>query len=318
MNKDEWFAGAPQIVIKTPATSANMGPGFDCLGMAVNLYNELWVKRLAPGENSSISVEGYGEGESENLDNLIYQTYLDAMTKAGCEVVPVALHCVNRVPFARGLGSSSAAAVSGLALAQILSEGSFSKSELEQMATEIDGHPDNVLPALLGGIVIGCIGEDKRVTAMKLLPLEGLYAYALIPNYPLPTSKARAAMPDSYSREDVVYNLSHLGLLVASLATGDKSALAAAFSDRVHEPYRLQLMPGISEAKEVAMANGALAALVSGAGSTMLILSDAPKDFDAVKKPLEELGYGAQLIEVAPIENGVQCFENEMELKLWP
>lgn len=318
MNMNEWFGEAPHLVIKTPATSANMGPGFDCLGMAVDLYNELWVKRLADGETASISVEGYGEGEAESLDNLIYQTYLDAMAKAGKTPVPVALHCVNRVPFARGLGSSSAAAVSGLALAQILSDHAFSEDDLMQMATAIDGHPDNVLPALLGGIVIGCIGDDKRVTAKKIAPLEGLHAYALIPDYPLPTSKARAAMPDGYSREDVVYNLGHLGLLVASLATGDKRALAAAFRDRVHEPYRLPLMPGIEAAKEIALADGAIAALVSGAGSTMLILSDERKDFSACIGALEKLGYGAELLEVAPIATGVQCFENEMELKLWP
>ena len=125
MTREAFFAGAPELVIKTPATSANMGPGFDCLGMAVALYNELWVKRLAEGESSTISVEGYGAGEAESLDNLIYQTYLDAMAKAGKEPVPVALHCVNRVPFARGLGSSSAAAVSGLALAQIMSDHAF-------------------------------------------------------------------------------------------------------------------------------------------------------------------------------------------------
>lgn len=318
MTREAFFAGAPALVIKTPATSANMGPGFDCLGMAVALYNELWVKRLAEGESSSISVEGYGAGEAESLDNLIYQTYLDAMAKAGKEPVPVALHCVNRVPFARGLGSSSAAAVSGLALAQIMSDHAFSEDDLMQMATAIDGHPDNVLPALLGGIVIGCIGDDGRVTAKKLVPLDGLYAYALVPDYPLPTSKARAAMPDGYSRKDVVYNLGHLGLLVAALATGDKSLLAAAFRDRVHEPYRLPLMPGIEEAKQIALAHGAIAALVSGAGSTMLILADEPKDFSACTGALEKLGYSAELIEVAPITTGVQCFENEMELKLWP
>lgn len=318
MNRKEWFGDAPQIVIKTPATSANMGPGFDCLGMAVNLHNELWVKRLEADAASRISVEGYGAGESESLDNLIYQTYVDAMTKIDRAPVPVALHCVNRVPFARGLGSSSAAAVSGLALAQLMSGHAFTKDDLMQMATAIDGHPDNVLPALLGGIVIGCMNSEGRVVAKKLAPVEGLYAYALIPDYPLPTSQARAAMPDGYSRTDVVYNLGHLGLLVASLATGDKTHLTDAFSDRVHEPYRLPLMPGIEEAKRIALDKGALAALVSGAGSTMLILADEEKDFSATVGALEKLGYGAQLIEVAPIATGVQCFENEMELKLWP
>lgn len=318
MNRKEWFDGAPEIVIKTPATSANMGPGFDCLGMAVDLHNELWLKILTPGETSRISVEGYGENDSENLDNLIYQTYADALAKLGREVTPVALHCINRVPFARGLGSSSAAAVSGLAVAQIVSGGAFSKEDLMQMATAIDGHPDNVLPALLGGIVIGCMNEEGRVVAMKMEPMAGLYAYALIPDYPLPTSQARAAMPDGYSRQDVVHNLGHLGLLVASLATGNMDTLADAFSDRVHEPYRLPLMPGIEDAKRIALEHGALAALVSGAGSTMLILSDAPRDFSAAVQALEALGYGAELKEVPPISSGVQCYKNEMELKLWP
>lgn len=318
MNMKEWFGDAPQIVIKTPATSANMGPGFDCLGMAVNLHNELWLKKLPSGESSRISVEGYGAGESETLDNLIYRTYAEAMAKIGREVQPIALHCINRVPFARGLGSSSAAAVSGLVVTQLMSDGAFSKEELMQMATDIDGHPDNVLPALLGGIVIGCMTDDKRVVARKMQPVEGLYAYALIPDYPLPTSKARAAMPDGYSREDVVYNLGHLGLLVASLATGNLEGLADAFSDRIHEPYRLPLMPGIQEAKEIALEKGALAALVSGAGSTMLILSDAKRDFSETLKALEQKRVSGQLIEVAPIATGVQCFENEMELKIWP
>lgn len=318
MNKQEWFQGAPEIVIKTPATSANMGPGFDCLGMAVDLHNELWLKVLPEGETPQITVEGYGEGQAEHLDNLIYQTYVDAMAALDRQAPPLALHCINRVPFARGLGSSSAAAVSGLVAAQIVSDGAFSKDDLMQMATAIDGHPDNVLPALLGGIVIGCMDGDGRVVAKKMAPLAGLYAYALIPDYPLPTSKARAAMPDAYSREDVVYNLGHLGLLVASLASSDMSQLAAAFSDRVHEPYRLPLMPGIQEAKQAALDAGALAALVSGAGSTMLILSDAARDFSGAKAALEALGYGAQLLEVPPISTGVQCFKNEMELKIWP
>ena len=318
MNKQEWFQGAPEIVIKTPATSANMGPGFDCLGMAVDLHNELWLKVLSEGETPQITVEGYGEGQAEHLDNLIYQTYVDAMAALDRQAPPLALHCINCVPFARGLGSSSAAAVSGLVAAQIVSDGAFSKDDLMQMATAIDGHPDNVLPALLGGIVIGCMDGDGRVVAKKMAPLAGLYAYALIPDYPLPTSKARAAMPDAYSREDVVYNLGHLGLLVASLASGDMSQLAAAFSDRVHEPYRLPLMPGIQEAKQAALDAGALAALVSGAGSTMLILSDAACDFSGAKAALEALGYGAQLLEVPPISTGVQCFKNEMELKIWP
>ncbi|MDO4280636.1 MAG: homoserine kinase [Peptococcaceae bacterium] len=318
MNKEEWFGDAPQLVIKTPATSANMGPGFDCLGMAVNLHNELWIKALPEGATSTISVEGYGEGQSESLDNLIYTTYLDAFAKLGKKAPAIALHCINRIPFARGLGSSSAAAVSGLAAAQIMSGMAFSEEALMQMATASDGHPDNVLPALLGGIVIACMTEDGLVHASKIAPLKNMHAYALIPDYPLATADARAAMPESYSRQDVVYNLSRLGLMIAMLSKGDLQGLSEVFSDRVHEPYRLPLMPGIEEAKKVALAEGAFAAVVSGAGSTMLILSETPKDFSKTKAPLEALGYGAELMEVAPIMTGVECYKDEMELKLWP
>ena len=317
MNMRDWFGEAPQIVIKTPATSANMGPGFDCLGMAVDLYNELWIKVLTDDEEPTITIEGYGEGSAEALDNLIYQTYLDAFGKTGNKAPKLKTHCINRVPFARGLGSSSAAAVSGLVAAQVVSEGFFSEDDMIQMATAIDGHPDNVLPALLGGVVIGATNHEGKMIAKKMAPPEGLYTYALIPDYPLATSKARAAMPDGYSREDVVYNLGHLGLLVAALATGDLGLLKDAFADRVHEPYRLPLMPGIEEAKAIELEKGAVAALVSGAGSTMLIVSDKQMDFSDTKKALEEKGYGSQLLEVAPIKDGAKCYMNGVELELW-
>ena len=318
MIKEEWFGDEPQLIIKTPATSANMGPGFDCLGMAVNLYNELWIKKLSPKEKTVITAEGYGEDRPQTLDNLIYKTYEKTMRSHGLEVVPLAMHCINRVPFARGLGSSSAAAVSGLITAQVISDNYFSLDDLMQMATAIDGHPDNVLPALLGGIVVGCMTGDHKVIAKKMQPVEGLHAYALIPEYPLPTSKSRAVMPDTYSREDVVYNLGHLGYLVATLSSGTIDGLAEAFSDKVHEPYRLPLMPGLQEAKEIALRQGALAAIVSGAGSTMLILSDAKRDFRDTQEALKKLGYASELIEVAPIANGVKCYRDEMELELWP
>lgn len=317
MNKEAWFGKSPQIVIKAPATSANMGPGFDCLGMAVDLYNELWIKRLEDDSESTITIEGYGANQALGLDNLIYTTYQKAFDKIGIAAPAVAFHCINRIPFARGLGSSSAAIVTGLVAAQIMSDFRFSKHELMQMATAIDGHPDNVLPALLGGVVIGCMNDKKEVVAQKLMPPEKLCAYALVPDYPLPTSKARAAMPASYSREEVVFNLGHLGLLMTALATGNMEVLSEAFRDCIHEPYRLPLMPGIEDAKKVALEKGALAAIVSGAGSTMLILSDRARDFSATVSTLSKQNIASHLLEVAPIRDGVQVYKDEMELKIW-
>lgn len=317
MNKEEWFGDAPHYIITTPATSANLGPGFDCLGMAVDLQNELWVKVLAPTDISRITIEGYGANDDRGLNNLIYTSFVGAFEKIGQEAPKVAFHCINRVPFARGLGSSSAAIVSGLVAAQLLSDFKLSREDLMQMATSIDGHPDNVLPALLGGIVVGCLDKEQHVHAEKIEPVPMLHAYALIPDYPLPTSKARAAMPEVYKREDVVYNLGHLGLLVAALHTGNRALLSEAFSDCIHEPYRLPLMPGIQDAKEKALKKGALAAIVSGAGSTMLILSDGIKDFSDVVTTLAEQKIGSHLLEVPPTSQGVRCFNNEMELRVW-
>jgi homoserine kinase len=318
MNKTEWFAGAPQLVIRTPATSANLGPGFDCLGMAVDLYNELWIKPQEQGQESVISVEGYGGDRAASPNNLIYTTYCRAYKEmTGNAAPPVALHCINRIPFARGLGSSSAAIVSGLAVAQILSGKAFDRDSLLRFAAQADGHPDNVLPALLGGVVVGFMEPDGHVVAEKLDPPQGLYAYALIPDYELKTADARAALPATYSRADAVFNMGHLGVLVAALASGNMDFIARGLADRIHEPYRLPLMPGIPQAKEAALEAGALAAVVSGAGSTMLILSDHPQDFGQAKEVLNRQGIDARLIEVAPIDQGVQIYRDEMELNLW-
>lgn len=317
MNKEEWFGESTHYVIQTPATSANLGPGFDCLGMAVDLKNELWVKALEPSMSSDITIEGYGAEDKRGLENLIYIAYLKAFERLSLPAPSVAFHCINRIPFARGLGSSSAAIVSGLVAAHIISGFKFNKDELMQIATEIDGHPDNVLPALLGGVVVGCLNKENQVYAEKITPLASLYAYALIPNYPLSTAKARAAMPEMYTRQDVVYNLGHLGLLIAAFSAGNISLLSEAFSDCIHEPYRLPLMPGIKEAKAKALEKGAIAAIVSGAGSTMLILSEHAQDFSEVVTMLAERQIGARLLKVPPTNKGVQCFKDEMELKLW-
>ncbi len=299
-----------------PATSANLGPGFDTLGLALDLCNELTLERASSGV--TVSVQGEGADEVDPQDNLIVYAYREAFALLGKEPFPVQMHSVNKIPFSRGLGSSSAAIVAGLAAAQAMSGCAVPKQSLVNLASKLDGHPDNVLPALFGGIVVGATDADENVFYHRISPPQDLIATVLVPDYPLPTKKARAALPLCYSKDDVVYNLGHVGLLVAAFISGEVELLKEAMTDKLHEPYRLPLMPGMLDVQKTALENGALAAVVSGAGSTMLFLSKNPLDASKLLAPLITQGYGGKVLTLDLREHGVLYYKDEMELKLWP
>lgn len=228
------------------------------------------------------------------------------------------MHARNKIPFSRGLGSSSAAIVSGLIAAQVASGYAMDLNDIIKLATEIDGHPDNVLPALLGGVVICSQDEDGKVFYKKLSPPTNLIATVLVPDYPLATKEARSALPTCYNKADVVYNIGHMGLLVAALCTNDKMLLKEAMRDRLHEPYRLPLMPGIKEARDAAIESGALAAVISGAGSTLLIISTQIIPESVLTAPLIAVGNSGRVKILDTISQGVSCHYQETELNLWP
>ncbi|MDQ7825605.1 MAG: homoserine kinase [Candidatus Eremiobacteraeota bacterium] len=257
------------FTVRVPATSANIGPGFDVLGIALAMYNTCTV--CPGGTKLTITVEGEG-GDGEipaDEQNLLYRALSRGMSLAGKEVPPLAIRQHNVIPASRGLGSSASAVVAGLLAAQRLSGGTLTPEALTGLAVEMEGHPDNVLAALRGGVVIARRSGDSSVPLSVPLgaPLEVALA---IPDIKISTSAAREVLPQAYSLTDVVTSLQSVSLLIYSLITGEHAYLRDAMTDRIHEPYRAPLIRGFREAVDAALACGALGACLSGSGSTVL------------------------------------------------
>lgn len=257
-----------KISIRVPATSANCGPGFDSLGLACNLYNYFTYELLEAGLELNIIGEG-AQTLYPSKDNLAFASFFRLWSQSGKKDTGLRVSMHNIIPLSRGLGSSSAAIVAGLLAADFFLGGTSTKQDLLSIATEMEGHPDNVAPALFGGITISYVAEGK-VSCLKFLPKKELRLIAVIPDMPLATSMARAAIPASVPHEDAVFNASRTALLVAALLTGESEHLCAALEDRLHHPYRAPLIPGMQEAFAAARRNGAYNAVISGAGSTLM------------------------------------------------
>lgn len=270
-----------KVTVRVPATSANCGPGFDCLGLACTLYNEFTYERLPLEQGVQVVSEGQGSGQlPEGRSNLAAQSFFALWEKLKQPKTGLKITCRIRVPVSRGLGSSSTAIVAGLTAANALAGNPLTKAELVTEATKIEGHPDNVAPAILGGITVNVM-EDGRVESLKIALARPLKLVVLVPDMPLPTSKARAALPRTVPHKDAVYNTSRAALLVGSLMSGDYEFLTTALEDRLHQPYRLPLIPGAKEALEAARKAGAYNGIISGAGSTLMAY--VPEDGDPMK-----------------------------------
>lgn len=263
-------AAASRVVsVSVPATSANLGPGFDSLGVALELRNTV---RAEPAARVEVVVEGEGAGRlPTGPENRVYQALARAFAARGRPAPALRLVCVNRIPLARGLGSSAAAAVAGLALGNRLLGDPLSADELLALATEIEGHPDNVTPCLLGGLR-AMATENGRVLHCAVPTPAELAAVAFIPDFQLDTARARAVLPTRVPFGDAVWNVSRTGLLVAALAAGRLDLLRAATADRLHQPYRQTLFPALPALVGAALEAGALGAFLSGAGPTVLAL----------------------------------------------
>ncbi|HEY7063935.1 MAG TPA: homoserine kinase [Chloroflexota bacterium] len=259
------------FTVRVPATSANLGPGFDALGMALGLANEVEVY---PGEPVAVEVRDEGRGElSSGSDNLVYCAIRRVAERLGAPGPDVRLCCRNAIPLARGLGSSSAAIVAGLLAGNRLYSDPLTTSQLLDFAVEIEGHPDNVTPALLGGLRVCVRGKDGMVqTAVQLA--HPLQAVLFVPDFPMETEAARALLPARVPLGDAVYNLGRAALFVTAIAGGNYSLLREATLDRLHQPARSALFPQMSAFFQAALQAGALGAFLSGAGSTLLALVD--------------------------------------------
>ena len=258
-----------EITVRSPATSANMGPGFDSLGIALDVWNSVTVHEENKLGNS-VLVRGKGEESlSSGKDNLVFQSFSRLFEEIGDVVPNVLLECDNQIELSRGMGSSSASLASGLFAANEYAGSPLNINELVQIAAKMEGHPDNVAPALLGGMQIGIYEESEVITASVPIP-EKLSAVLYVPNVPMPTEEARNLLKPLVSRTDAVYNIGRVALMVQSMVTGELDNLRYATQDMLHQPERQGIFFPLKNIIRAAMNSGALAAFLSGSGSSVL------------------------------------------------
>lgn len=299
---------AEQVRVRAPATSANLGAGFDCLGLALELYMDLAVEE---GAGEGVEIAALGEGSaSVPLDerNAVYQGVVRAYARAGKTPGRLRLAIDSQIPLASGLGSSSAALIAGLAAGAKLCGLGLDRAEILQQGVAVEGHLDNVAPCALGGIVVAAL-DGEEVAWARIEPPRGLAAVVAIPDFPLSTPRARSALPERVDRRDAVFNAGRVGLLVAALQQGDYSLLRTGMQDRLHQPYRAALVPGLEAVLAAATAAGALGAALSGAGPTVLALvSDRGAEVaGAMQQAWAREGVAVRTLVLGLAAEGVQC-----------
>lgn len=270
-----------KVTIRVPGTSANCGPGFDCLGLAATIYNDLEMTLL---EEKVLQIEAHGDGaETIPTDekNIVWKAARIVLERSGNaeQFKGAILKMNNRIPMSRGLGSSAAAIVAGLTAANEIVGKPFAKKEILKFATEIEGHPDNVAPAIYGGFTISTV-DKGRVQTFSFLPKIRLKLIVAVPDFPLPTRTARQVLPKSVSMKDAVFNIGRASMLVAALMQGKEKFLATAFDDALHQPYRTKLVPGMQEVFHAAKKAGALGVCLSGAGPCLISFSAANRQIE--------------------------------------
>ena len=272
------------ITVKAPASSANLGPGFDSLGVALNMYNTAEFEILDSG--LEILIMDDADFLPQNEENYVYKSFKHVYEKAGKPVPGVRIKLWSDIPVSRGLGSSSSSIILGLMGANRALGDYFSKDELVNMATEVEGHPDNVAPAILGGFV-AAIYENGKVTYSRTDVPDTVRFAAIIPDFYMQTKAARGILPKYIPFRNGVYNLSHASLVTAAFTTGKFELLRYAIKDRMHQRYRFPKIKSSDFVVRNARRYGALCSYLSGAGPTIMAILD--KDFEQFQDKMNKL-----------------------------
>ena len=286
--------------VLVPSSSANLGPGFDCFGIAWQSRNELFFDKC-----DTLSIEGCAE-EYANDTNLAWQGFAKAMELAGekCGGAHIRFGRTD-IPISRGLGSSAALSVAGAAAADALYHLNLGREGILDAVTAVEGHPDNVAPAVYGGLTASMMDGTRAVTVN--FPIHDRLCFtALIPDFQLSTAKARAVLPVQVARADAIFNISRGALLLNALGSGDLELLSIAMDDKLHQPYRWGLIPGSDEARAAAKECGAAALCISGAGPTLLALSFGEEFDREMAKHMDELPGNWRMLPMAVDHVGVQ------------
>jgi len=264
------------VTVRVPATSGNLGPGFDCLGLAYDLYDQVSVQVVDRPTTITVAGEGAGQVPLDET-HLVLRAFRRTVADFGINQPQVVMHCVNHIPHGRGLGSSAAAVVAGIMAArELLPEPhQISRQRVLELSTEFEGHPDNAAPAIFGGATASWL-EEGVPGVVKIPVSDEIKPILLVPNRKLATSKARAVLPKSVPHQDAVFNLGRVALLTQALATKPELLLTAT-ADRLHQPYRSAVMPESAELVKVLRQNG-IPAVISGAGPTVLAFDNFSAD----------------------------------------
>lgn len=271
-----------KVTVRVPATTANLGPGFDSFGLALTLYNTISLEETEGGLEFTGCPADYA-----NEDNLILVSYKAAMDYMGIPVKGLRVKIDSDIPISRGLGSSAALLTAGAMGANALHGSPLSLQQILEVTNPIEGHPDNLAPAIFGGLTASMMLGDKPITAPCTLHPDWKFL-ALVPDFPLSTAAARGVLPDSYSRADAVYNVGRGALVIKALELGDEALLAAAMDDKIHQPYRRSLIADYDVIEKIVKEQGA-AFCLSGAGPTLLCVTRSSELEGVLKQRLPSL-----------------------------
>lgn len=288
-----------KVSVKVPATSANIGPGFDCLGLALPIYNTVTIEEtVLPGTGIEINMMTEDEASIDEMifddiprdeNNIVYKAVEMLYNSIGQEPSELKINIQSQIPITRGLGSSAAVIVGGLIAANKLLGSPADETALLSIATEVEGHPDNVAPAILGGFVLASQEDDGSIVYRKLNWPNEWEITVCIPDFELSTNIARSVLPESVPMQDAIFNTKHLAMLIDAVNTKDEKLMKVALHDKLHQPYREKLVPGMKEIMEAFKhEDGVLGCVLSGAGPTMLIISHK-YDLDKIKSTVKEI-----------------------------
>ncbi len=295
----------PTRVLRVPGSSANLGPGFDALGVALEVYLEC---RFSVSDHLSIRASGRDAHLiSPREDNLIWQTALAVAARAHLPLPPVSLEIVNDIPIGKGLGSSAAALTAGVIIANDLLNLGWKPARILDEAARLEGHPDNVAACVLGSIVASAVEAGGLTRSVRLEMPEKFALAVVIPNYSLPTKESRAVLPECYSRADATFNVQRAALLMAAFATGDSSVFPTALDDRMHQHFRAPLVPGLAEILRL-RAPGLLGCALSGAGPGVLVFYENgyPQVCDLVREIFAINGCATEIVGTGVSRKGFQ------------
>jgi homoserine kinase len=278
-----------KFTVRVPASTSNLGPGFDTLGLALNIHNNyIFDTDTTELKNTDfVYSSSVTDGDVPcSKENLVYRSFDYIFKKEGKKTPPVKIHFEANIPLSGGFGSSSTAIIAGIMAANCLLEEPYDIERLLKIGTQLDGHPDNITPALLGGFVV-CVYANQELNYIKLPWNHDLFFVAVTPDFKVPTAKARAALPAKVNYQDAVFNVGYSSLLVAAVATKNTEMLKKAFKDRLHQEYRASLVPGMQYVLDTGLEAGAVGTMLSGAGSALIAVVDSEQKAQTVGSAMQ-------------------------------